>query len=172
MQEVKKMLKNIIKKCVPKTIKEEFVLRKEIKLYRISLKEIAKSQTKSNHPKVAFILQFPETWNSMKTVYDAAKKRGLDPLIVCVPKPESTSTLVYEASTNGVNEAYEMLKGKNSNVVNSNLGEGKWFDLKEYNPDYVFYTRPYNTQYPDEYKSNAVCQYAKIWFYIKWWNDF
>ena len=161
MQEVKKLLKNIIKKCIPKTVKEELVFRKEINTYRKSLKKI-ESQEKSNNLKIAFILQFPETWNSLKTVYESAKKMGLNPLIVCVPKPKSTSTLIYEASEDGVNEAYEMLKKENVNAINTKLEEGNWFNLREYNPDYVFYTRPYNTQYPDEYKSNAVCQYAKI----------
>ncbi len=161
MQEVKKLLKNIIKKCIPKTVKEELVFRKEINTYRKSLKKI-ESQEKSNNLKIVFILQFPETWNSLKTVYESAKKMGLNPLIVCVPKPKSTSTLIYETSEDGVNEAYEMLKKENVNAINTKLEEGNWFNLREYNPDYVFYTRPYNTQYPDEYKSNAVCQYAKI----------
>lgn len=162
MYEIKKRLKNVIKKCIPMTIKKELVLRKEINTYRKSLRVIEKNQVKLDNPKIAFILQFPETWNSMKTVYESAEKKGLNPLIICVPKPKSTSTLIYEVSSDGVNEAYETLKKQNVNVINTKLEEGKWFNLREYNPDYVFYTRPYNAQYPDEYKSNMVCQYAKI----------
>ncbi len=37
-----------------------------------------------------------------------------------------------------------------------------WFDLEDFQPDYVFYTRPYNAEYYQKYKPEVVRKYARL----------
>lgn len=113
--------------------------------------------------RIAFVLQFPEVWNSICTVYEAAKQADLQALLLCVPKADVNYSSTYAVSSDGRNEAYDFCCEKEIDAVNAFDNENKtWFDLEEFNPDYVFYVRPYNSQYPDCYKSTVVCQYSKV----------
>lgn len=156
------MLINFLRRICPRSIKSirhERTLKKHIEIYRKNIQRLNRDLKKDSTIKVVFILQYPETWNSMRTVYENAVKKGMHAKILCVPKPKNISDPNYNMSS--INEAYEFLKN-DSNAINAYLGDSKWFDLKEFCPDYVFYTRPYNSHYPNVYKSETVCQYTKI----------
>lgn len=156
-----------IKKIIPKSLKSivrEIKNKKETTTYRQALKEINKTKCKSKKIKIAFIVEFPETWNSLKTVYEAAIEMGIETIILSIPKPKYSGAQKYEINENEINESFEEFKKQNVNAVNAYLGNNKWYDLKKDKPDYVFYTRPYNNQYPDIYNNNTVCQYSKVCF--------
>ena len=157
-------LKNIIKKCVPRcirSIKTEFNFKKEIDTYRNSLKKIDMKKRKDKIT-VVFIIQYPETWNSLRTVYENLKNRNLNVYIFCIPKPLLNSEKEYKINSKGCNEAFDFFESQNIDCINALDRNGEWIDLKKYNPDYVFYSRPYNIQYPLQYKSKTVCKYAKV----------
>lgn len=115
-----------------------------------------------SHPniKIVFLVQFPETWNSMKTVYESLSSyKDVQTTILCIPKPlQSSSANEYRAAT--TNEAFEFFSNKHIECTNA-YTNSVWMDLEALKPHYVIYTRPYNKQYPDLYKSNTVCRYAK-----------
>ena len=56
---------------------------------------------------------------------------------------------------------YDFHKNHNHQNTIKAFDQGKWFDLKNINPDYVFYERPYSSYLPIEYKISTVSKYAK-----------
>lgn len=159
-----KALKEIVKKMIPPLlicIYREREYSGVLKTYRRGMANIKKNASEKVFPRVVFIVQFPEVWNSILTVYKALESAGAAPLILCVPKPAVNYSNEYAPSDQ--NEAFEFLKKMNIPAVNAyEKQRGKWFDLKIEKPDYVIYTRPYNEQYPELYKSICVCSYAKV----------
>lgn len=154
---MKKKLFGICKKKCPKLIKSFFTNKNFISEYETGLKKIRKNKELV----VVFVLQYPETWNSLKTVYENFKKQNVICKIICIPKVENINDKIYNINKLKRNDAFEFMK-ENKDAINAYLGDGEWYNLKKLNPDYVFYTRPYNYHYPDSYKTNSVCQYSKI----------
>ena len=158
--------KTKLKKILPSIVTciyGEWKYRDVIKKYREGQKNIKKRKNDHTLPKVAFIIQFPEVWNSIYTVYEAARKAGIPTLLLSVPKAEVNYSSTYTVSLDGRNEAYDFFCEKNIEAVNAyDCEHQSWYDLKEFEPDYVFYARPYNSQYPECYRSNVVCGYSNI----------
>lgn len=158
--------KTKLKKILPSIVTciyGEWKYRDVIKKYREGQKNIKKRKNDHTLPKVAFIIQFPEVWNSIYTVYEAARKAGIPTLLLSVPKAEVNYSSTYTVSSDGRNEAYDFFCEKNIEAVNAyDCEHQSWYDLKEFEPDYVFYARPYNSQYPECYRSNVVCGYSNI----------
>ena len=90
--------------------------------------------------RVAFIINMPEVWTSLQPVYE---QMSVDPrfetYIIAQPK---------RISNPAVNDAFAFLNSKYLNVINAYMGEGQWFDPKQLNIEYTFYTRPYNEYHP------------------------
>ena len=114
----------------------------------------------SAKPAIAFVLQFPETWSGLVSLYQAAESDGCRTLILCVPKPYRNADTEFRRNPDGINAAYDYLTEHHTPAVRADLEEG-WYDLKAFGPDYVFYTRPYNYQLPPEYQSSTVKDYAR-----------
>ena len=155
---LKKYLKNIFPDFLVSIIRERHDLNTYIK-YRLNMKRRANEKGLSEKIKIAFIIEYPEVWNSVKSVYYAAKRMDIDVIVICVPKSKTQSN-IYVA--NEENDAYNYLFNDENIQVYNALRNGKWFNLEEYNPDYVFYTRPYNSEYPLPYKTSKVSSYAKV----------
>lgn len=137
--------------------------REKITSYKRGLKYIALKKRSENHLKIVFIVQFPETWNSVKTIYEAAVEKHIDALILCIPKPNESGVGPFENNGAKTNEAKEYFDGIHTPAVNAFDNENStWFDLEKYAPDYVIYTRVYNRQYPSQYQNSTVCRYAKV----------
>lgn len=56
---------------------------------------------------------------------------------------------------------YEYWKDKFGDCVIDAKLKDDWFDLKKYNPDYVFFQRPYNIYLPKDYNSRIISNYAR-----------
>ena len=111
-------------------------------------------------PRIAFIVVTPETWNSFVSVYKEAVYRKLQILVLAVPLNEKR---VEKKDRRDNCKSYVYLKESGVNVVNAYSSDNKeWFDLESWQPDYVFYTRTYDTEYPVRYRSKNVSQYAEI----------
>ena len=159
-------MKKILKKILPKKLLTLIYRRKVLRKLYLLNKSIKKIEKKPrdliNGPKLVFILQFSAAWNSFCSVYNAAVKSGLSVIVLCIPTFNDKKGK-YISGTGLNNAAYELCLKNNVICINAWQNE-KWFDMKAYEPDYVIYSRPYNSLYPQDYKSSTVCRYAKICF--------
>lgn len=81
-------------------------------------------------------------------------------MLLCVPNRISSNCLIDPDDT--TNDTYEHFSCMGySGVINALVGKNKWFDLKNYSPDYVIYNR-YDRPMPLEYTSKVVSSYSKI----------
>lgn len=109
-----------------------------------------------NHEKIniTFICYRPAVWGSLKTVYESLLKNQLFNVnIVSIPKMSFDRSHIESEGAEEYFEKYNAIKG---------FSNGKYFDLKALNPDFVFYQQPYNLVLPNEYQSSIVAKYARI----------
>lgn len=154
-------MNNIMKKLIHKKL---WMFLKFLKYFCETPRYWIKRYRKENNGKViriVFLVQFPETWNSVKTVYEALKQReNVEIVILCIPKPKSNNG-GGEYQPDNINESFEYFINLGVDCVNALRDDKEWVDIKILKPDYVIYTRPYNNQYPVEYRSLNVCKIAK-----------
>lgn len=139
---------------------ERIVLNNRCKVCRKSLDFIRKSD-KKKIIRVVFLMEYPEVWNSSKTVFESLNNSDkAEAYIITLPKYPN---LDY-------NDTFLTFSNLYTNVIKG-YDSGKWFDLEAFAPDYVFYTRPYAKEYPDELKPAQVSKYAKL-CYLPYGFDF
>ncbi len=113
---------------------------------------------------IVFLISFPESWNSVKSIYEeAVKNNNLKVYVVAVPQlsaDNKNSENIEELN----NESYSFFAEAGIEAIKANQQDGTWFDLKELNPDWVIYTRPYNQYNPELYRSYNVCTYSKVYY--------
>lgn len=111
--------------------------------------------------RVVFLCQYVPAWNKFKSLYDIMKKdKRFRPVIVCIPIDMHDHRL--DDPNNTVNDTYEYFVKNGYDAVNALTGVESWLELKSLSPDYVVYTRPYNSYLPEEYASYNVKKYARI----------
>lgn len=108
--------------------------------------------------KIVFVIDFAESWNSVQSLYQEARLQdNVEVLVLTLPKPD------FKHKLSGENKAQQLMDAKGIPAIPAwNEEEQEWFDLEKYEPTYVFYSRPYNGQYPQPYLSTTVCKYAKV----------
>lgn len=125
-----------------------------------SFQKLKKLKTKKNNPnkkiRVLFLLQMPEVWGKQQIVYEEMKKRdNIETIIFTIPE--------YDIKTgehkNDIAYEYAVKEGLKEIVKSEKNGD--WVSLKELQPDYVFYQRPYEAYLPEIYRSKNVLEYAK-----------
>ncbi|SCJ41516.1 CDP-Glycerol:Poly(glycerophosphate) glycerophosphotransferase [uncultured Clostridium sp.] len=145
-------------------LKRVYNLVKEILAFLNLIKLRLKKREQREKITVVFLYQMPELWNKMKSVCEELNNRcDIDVIILTIPKINIDDGSYLE------NEALEAIRGTNYKIINAIKGENKWIDLKEINPDYVFYQRPYDEYLPEEYKSYNVIKYAKTCYIPYGW---
>lgn len=109
--------------------------------------------------KIAFVVYMPEVWNSLKTVHDfACQDKSIETIIIAQPWISKLGAQQKEY----INDAYESLHMQYVDIVNAyDVENEEWYDLKLFEPDYVFYTRPYNMEYYEAYRPENVRKYAR-----------
>ncbi len=160
-------VKKILKKYTPNPLLCIYSLRHsttEMKAYHQGQKAISAFKTKKRQaPRIIFIIQFPEVWNSVRTIYEEAYSQGMKPILLCIPKPFDNGVGEYSINKEGKNDAFDFFNQLGINALNSYDEKNMtWMDLQSLSPDYVIYSRPYNNQYPKKYQSSEVCKYAKV----------
>jgi CDP-glycerol glycerophosphotransferase (TagB/SpsB family) len=110
---------------------------------------------------VVFICSEPETWGSLKTVFESCNSDDkFNATIIAIPiKKRSLKTENYEKNT--AFEYFSALYHENT-ITGYNEIEKKWLDIQGLNPDYIFYQSPYNTEKPKGYKSSQTSVYSSI----------
>lgn len=109
---------------------------------------------KKDKIRVVFLCQYTQSWSKISPVYEQMKSDSrFETYIVtvyddvCGFKEEDTFNYIS-------NLGYD-------NIVRT-TDSTHIYDIKELNPQYVFYQRPYDRYLPEEYRSNIVSKYAKI----------
>ena len=118
---------------------------------------------------VVFMCQSADVWNSVKSIYLAAKKdKDIDTYILAIPEKIMHENYNVNHEEYDVNRAYAMCSKFDRDTISAHDYDSKtWFDLKSLEPDYVFIPRPYDIHLPPCYRSDEVRKYAKVclWMY-------
>lgn len=120
---------------------------------------------------VLFVCHRPAIWSSLQSVLETmSEDKVFDIKVVSIPVKKSNikgkkTDDIYESE--GAEEFFKKYDSINGYDYNTN----KWLDIKDLNPDYVFFQQPYNTTRPFYYKSWVVSKYAKI-CYVPYAFDF
>ena len=98
----------------------------------------------------------PEVWGKQQIVYEEMKKRdNIETIIFTIPE--------YDIKTGEHKKdiAYDYAVKEGLTKIVQSEKNGTWISLKELQPDYVFYQRPYEAYLPEIYRSKNVLEYAK-----------
>lgn len=150
-------IKNIIKNIIPNEMLELYREIRYKKIIRDAKKYHQDSflyKKKSGDIIIVFMVLQPQTWNSLKTVYEAA-----------VAHPEVVPYVIVTGgaarmSDNNPLSAVEYFKSVCSNVIDC-TGDNDTFDLKRLSPDFVFRQTLYDSQYPDKYSLKELAKISK-----------
>ena len=124
--------------------------------YKFLKKHSERHGDKDKKIKVVFIVQMAEIWDKEIDVYKELKSRGnVEMVMLVVPE--------YDFAHKRLSNNYE------GNYFLKNYPEairvldsyGKTINLKEYEPDYVFFQRPYDIYLPVELRSERIIRFAK-----------
>jgi hypothetical protein len=144
-------MKNLIKSITPRKI---YLLGKFINDYikdPLPRKKVCKNSTDIT---IVYLLQFPEVWNSIKSVYYAGESKGVNSYVVCIPKISGKKNYVPFFKY-GSNDAYDFCKLNGIKCIRADLGPDKWLDIGLLKPDYVIYTKSYE-EVPDIYSCHNL----------------
>lgn len=125
------------------------------RILNIRVKTIKDRIRKSKKPiKVAFMVQYPEMWNSEKSVYESMLHDSrFEVSIICIPK--DTGLKNHQLHFENTNIAFEFLSKFYDNCINAKEN-GTWYDIAKDKPDYLFLQRPYDFNMPDCYSQYAL----------------
>ncbi|MCH5211594.1 MAG: CDP-glycerol glycerophosphotransferase family protein [Oscillospiraceae bacterium] len=115
---------------------------------------------KRRNPKINIIFLVVRTnvWNSVKSIYDAAKRNDKINTYVVALQSYHNGEIDSEDSS-----VYEFCKTIDSNTIKAYNPETKtYYDLEELKPDYIFLNVPYDEEYPEPYKSERLSRIAKL----------
>jgi len=118
-----------------------------------------------------FLCQLPQVWDALSLVFEKMlMDERFDVYVFVIPEQiDMESKGFYQK--NSMADFMRKYKNDNVKIINTYLGNGKWYSLKDLSPDYVFYQRPYDNYLPKEYRSNRVSKYSRI-CYIPYALDF
>jgi len=124
----------------------------------VSFRNQKKIKKDLNKIKVVFMVQYIPGWNKTQPVYDRIiDDEAFEVMILCIPDKIKDNVLL-----SNINETYVyMISQGYKNVIDAFHKDNTWFDLKKYNPDFVFFPRPYNSFLPCVYLPREVNRYAK-----------
>ncbi len=133
----------------------------ELKKINKNRKTLTRCQTVSGEGvtdrkiRVAFIGQNIQVWGKIAPVYE---KLIHDPRFVV------RLYAVKDIVDGNSNKTYEYFAGQYNNVIavdeTGSCAQDK--DLKDFKPDYVFLTRPYDQYLPKNYRSDVIAKYSKV----------
>lgn len=154
---MKKTIKKLMKKIVPR----------KVYLFCKFLIDVIKSPLRHKNTAdgnksitIVYLLQFPEVWNSIKSVYYEGKNRGINSYVICIPKcsKDENNMKLFDRD---VNEAYDFCKSNNIECIKADVGENMWFNIDSLEPTYVIYTRPYD-ELPEQYSCRQLTYKYKL----------
>lgn len=119
-----------------------------------------KKQKNTDTKKIVFFSQMSNLWINLEDIYNTLLNNNrFDVYILMIPE-FNYSKIDFNEETMKMDIYSFHSKKKSRNTIEA-YKNGRWFDLKEFEPDYVFYERPYSSYLPDQYKIKNVSSYAK-----------
>lgn len=113
-------------------------------------KKLMEAQCYNKKKRIVFLCSEPTSWNSLKTIYMAAKADNRAEIFL-LAVPNYTKT----------NEMYQFLKENDCNVIDAYAND-EWFNLEKFKPDIIIQQTPYNAQLPVSYRNSSTSKYAKV----------
>ena len=168
-------IKQVIGRCIPRAV---FWARDDIRAMRAAgtpagvggvepLKakaaedalsgEIAKPQVT-----VVFVLIYPASWNLFAPIYDELRAHeGVHALVLAVPN--AMKSMPFDPEVDPSNTACEEFCRTHGldYVCAFDRETGTWLDPATLGADYYFFSRPYDDQYPEAYRSDIMSKLAK-----------
>ena len=109
---------------------------------------------------VLFLLQYPEMWNSEKSVYSSMRSSNMySPLIVTLPKQKGVNYSNNQFME--VNEASLFCKSENLEFFDT-WDDNKWKDIDRLDSDFIFIQRPYDECMPRHLSLNELAKKAIV----------
>ncbi len=142
--------------------KGKLIYRTNIPSFRRSRKTIEARQ-KKQRVRVGFMIQCPQNWAVLQSVYEAAlNDKRVEPVVLLIPEME----FAYYVKLKNViwEKTYafgDQLFGDCA-VRTYNPQTQEWLDLQTLQLDYVFVPRPYETYLPKDYRASSIRRYAKV----------
>lgn len=123
---------------------------------------LAERRIKRTGPaKVVFLCQYIPVWHKLEPVYLQMKQDpAFEPVLLCVPSNMENSQLVGETAKNDTLEYFH--RQGYPEAVSALQEDGSWVDLKQLQPSFVFYPRPYGTFMPPAYQIRKVSRFSKV----------
>ena len=104
--------------------------------------------------KVFFLCQYVQGCNKIAdVVYYMINDFSFDVKVLAIPD---------DISKFPENKEFDFWYSKFGDIVVNAIDSGKWFDLENESPDYVFIQRPYDNYLPVEYQIETVKKYTKL----------
>ena len=120
------------------------------------------SKKKRDKIRVGFIIQELAVLNkSLLLIEQLMKDNRFQVVLLCVPSNILDGKLVNQVGN--VNDVFDYLNLRGyRNLVNTLDESNNWINIEKFNLDYIFYNRPYDSVYPEPYRSKTVSKYTKI----------
>lgn len=161
-----------IRRCgipIKRNVFRLFAIPKNTKRILLIEKRIKNRLSDGNKVNVFFILQYPEMWNSFKTVFDAfSSDIRFNAVILAVPKQNGVN--FSNGSFEEKNEAADYCYSNDLPFIDSRTNNG-WVNIKDLEPDIIFVQRPYDECMPKDYSLNKMSTVA-ILCYIPYGFEF
>ena len=123
------------------------------------------ARPKKEKARVGFVLQEPNSWASIQSVYEAVKADpDMEPVVLLVPEMEfafyvKVKKVIWEATYAFGKETFT-----EGCIQTYNPETGEWVDPAKLDLDYVFYSRPYETYLPKPYRAKAMKRLCRTCF--------
>ena len=122
-----------------------YYLKSKMFYYNLMYDRIKREVFSKEKIRVVFLVLYESMWKSDELFYMMMNHKRFDPYIISSPYPEHP--LPFRKETQNKVRKYCEKRGFPF-IEGYNFGNGKWFDLKAFKPDIVFYTQPYNSGHP------------------------
>lgn len=130
---------------------------------RSILKRVQLKRKKNKCINVAFIVQFPEMWNSIKSICDdMLQDNRFKVTIICVPKFLQKTVFQPQIKFHKENDAKIFLEKNGYEAIDAKDKNGAWIKYKKLKSDFVFVQRPYNLHLPKKLRFNILSKTSLI----------
>ena len=144
-------VKKLVKSC------GRYVLRK---ISDRHIRELSKKKCTTPKIKVAFLVQMPELWINMESVYERmSSDERIETCLVIVPAYDYANS--REGTVYGDELQYFSRIAGNKKYIIA-YEDSKWKDISRMGFDYLFYQRPYENYLPKKYRTQNLGKYVKV----------
>ena len=113
--------------------------------------------------KIVFILQDLNVWDKTKPIFEEIREdTNFSIMLLCVPSWYGDDKVRRTSLKNDTFDLINACSYQGVKVIDSYIDGKSWYNVKSFNPSYVFYTRPYDEYLPQLYRSYVVSSYSCV----------